>query len=297
MLRRVGRLVDVDRDHVARPDRLQPVGDVERAAAAVGAGLDHQPGRELVDELHVDPHVGGALVGAHAAVPGVLPGALGHVVVEPVELVADHVTDERGRLVDRLAHRLPQPLEALRHCLGDAVGQRLGRVVGQVRLDQLRQRRLVVDVGLAVPDPLGQVPHRQRGGGVEGGRDLGRGLDAVGTALGQRGRTLGSDRIEAAYDGRAGTRDQLVLGSHGEVMALFADGYSGCGHSTDRVGAAPPGAAGRGPVSGRGATRRAGPTGRAGGAPGAGWAGRSPGCGGRRGRPHAGLRGSPRARL
>ena len=218
MLRRVGRLVDVDGDHVAGPDRLQPVGDVESAAAAVGAGLDDQPGRELVDELHVDPHVGGALVGAHAAVPGVLPGALRHVVVEPVELVADHVADERRRLVHRLAHRLPQPLEALGHRLGDAVRQRLGRVLGQVRLDQLRQRRLVVDVGLAAPDPLRQVAHRERGGGVERGRDLGGRLDAVGPALGQRRRALGGDRVQAAYDGRAGTRDQLVLGSHGVVQ-------------------------------------------------------------------------------
>ena len=194
-----------------------------------------RPGSSSVDQLHVDPHVGGALVGAHAAVPGVLPGALRHVVVEPVELVADHVADERRRLVHRLPHRLPQPLEAAGDRLGDAVRQGLGRVLAQVRLDQLGQRRLVVGVEVAAADPLRQVAHRERGGGVErrrrprgsprcrwSGARPGSPCVSRRPGPGVVRRPCGHARRDCPWKSRCG------LGS-------LRGGYSGCGHSTDRL--------------------------------------------------------------
>ncbi len=85
MLWAVGLDFLVDGDHVSPANDLQPVGEEEGGAAPVGAGLDDQAGLQLLDQLLVDPQVSRVDVQAGAAVPDVVPGPPGRVVVDPLE--------------------------------------------------------------------------------------------------------------------------------------------------------------------------------------------------------------------
>jgi hypothetical protein len=170
VLRAVGLRLDVDGgDLRVQAERVAQVAQEVRAAAEGGPGLDDQPRAQLVQQLLVEPQVQRALPDRHAAVAGVLPGALVRVVVEPVELLDDHVL-HGGRRGRGLEVAVPQPAERL-HDGGLAAG-RQRRVVparhGREGLDHARgeRRRHRLSGGL----PLGQ----RRGAGARPGRRAAR---------------------------------------------------------------------------------------------------------------------------
>ena len=65
MLRPALLLLHVDREHLAVSEQVAERGEIERAAAERGTGLDDQVRPELVEQLLIDPQVERALVGAH----------------------------------------------------------------------------------------------------------------------------------------------------------------------------------------------------------------------------------------